>query len=418
MSYNYLPLDVAYTTYEQLVNLLRHKQQISITFKAHKSIVTNQADLLNNLATCTNFAYQNTNYYNLNSLQQAILNTITATAKTENVDSEQLLPAQIILLAIALKIKSLAAGQSVVNIETVKQLTNLYNQQALPTIHNNVLAQTNANQIVLAKITAALLNQNNFLNNQQLPNSAPLNTAYSLVAISTGIEFSAACLLYGVMQAELLAQWITQCAATDNKNKDFTTALPTIANIKQLVLAIINAPQNVAVHITNNTAKLANIQNAGQIIAQSHVLLNIMVSLVNYLVQLINTSAVTAGQQITTYSNSLQQYINTLQKNNLNYLVPESPVNTNNTSFGKNTYAEVNVLNKQLLPAIQNAQDIILHHFLLLVTCFINGQAIEINPVLQNMVQQFVQQIGNSTVPFTTAQTVQAKQFLTTNNLL
>ena len=38
MSYNYLPLDKNHTSFQQVKNLLAHKQLVSITFDAHERI--------------------------------------------------------------------------------------------------------------------------------------------------------------------------------------------------------------------------------------------------------------------------------------------------------------------------------------------------------------------------------------------
>jgi histidine ammonia-lyase len=136
MSYNYLPLDRKPLFFDQINNLLNYEQLVSITFDAHEQIVIGRdyldiiianGALLDNINTINGKAIQASDMANV---QQEIL---VRNAFTEGA----ILPTPIVKLTLMLKIKSLSFGKSGTDIETVKRLMNMYNNDMLPVLYSD-----------------------------------------------------------------------------------------------------------------------------------------------------------------------------------------------------------------------------------------------------------------------------------------
>ena len=139
MSYNYLSLDNSWLSFEQVKDFLKFNQQVSITFNAHEKISKCREYLDKKLSQSEELFYGiNTGFgflqnvkidkTQINKLQYNLL-TSHACGLGEEV------PQKIVKLMLMLKIKSLSYGYSGVQIETVKRLMDMHNNNVLPVIY-------------------------------------------------------------------------------------------------------------------------------------------------------------------------------------------------------------------------------------------------------------------------------------------
>lgn len=136
MSYNYLPLDRKPLFFDQIINLLDYDQLVSITFDAHEQILLCRDYLdkkiaggviFNNINTTDGKAIAQSDQANF---QQQLL---TSHAFAEGAT----IPTPIVKLTFMLKIKSLSCGKSGIDIETVKRLMEMYNNDMLPALFSD-----------------------------------------------------------------------------------------------------------------------------------------------------------------------------------------------------------------------------------------------------------------------------------------
>jgi histidine ammonia-lyase len=139
MSYNYLPLDRKWLHFEQVKHLLDFQQLVSITFDAHERIVACRDFLdkkMQDASACyyginTGFGFLQNVQIDASSIEQLQYNLLVSHACGLGEE----VPADIVKLMLMLKIKSLSYGHSGVQIETVKRLMSMYNQDVLPVIY-------------------------------------------------------------------------------------------------------------------------------------------------------------------------------------------------------------------------------------------------------------------------------------------
>jgi histidine ammonia-lyase len=139
MSYNYLPLDRKWLSFSQVKHLLDYDQHVSITFDAHERILA-----------CREYLDQkvkdsNELFYGINTGFGYLQNVSIDKAQVEQLQYNLLMshacglgeevPHDIVKLMLMLKIKSLSYGHSGVQIETVKRLLEMYNNDVLPVIY-------------------------------------------------------------------------------------------------------------------------------------------------------------------------------------------------------------------------------------------------------------------------------------------
>ena len=139
MSYNYLPLDDSWLSFNQVKNFVHHNQQVSITSNAHEKISKCREYLDKKLEQSDELFYGiNTGFGFLQNVKidkkqikklQYNLLTSHACGMGEEV------PDEIVKLMLMLKIKSLSYGYSGVQIETVKRLMDMHNNDVLPVIY-------------------------------------------------------------------------------------------------------------------------------------------------------------------------------------------------------------------------------------------------------------------------------------------
>ncbi|WP_336514672.1 histidine ammonia-lyase [Pollutibacter soli] len=139
MSYNYLPLDRSWLSFDQLRNYLEFRQEVSITYDAHMKIVQCREYLDNKLANSDEL------FYGINTGFGFLQHVHIDDSQTEQLQSNLLkshacgmgdeVPKEIIRMMLMLKIKSLSYGHSGVQIDTVKRLMEMHNQEIFPVIY-------------------------------------------------------------------------------------------------------------------------------------------------------------------------------------------------------------------------------------------------------------------------------------------
>lgn len=139
MSYNYLPLDSNWLHFDQIKHLLDFDQQVSITFDAHERIVACRAYLDKKMqddnslfyGINTGFGFLQNVQIDASSIEQLQYNLLVSHACGLGEE----VPGEIVKLMLMLKIKSLSYGNSGVQIETVKRLMDMFNNDVLPVIY-------------------------------------------------------------------------------------------------------------------------------------------------------------------------------------------------------------------------------------------------------------------------------------------
>ncbi|MBY0480459.1 MAG: histidine ammonia-lyase [Chitinophagaceae bacterium] len=139
MSYNYLPLDRNWLYFEQIKHLLDFDQQLSISFDAHERIVACRTYLDSKMQDGKNLFYGiNTGFgflqnvqIDADSIEQLQYNLLVSHACGLGEE----VPADIVKLMLMLKVKSLSYGNSGVQIDTVKRLIDMFNNDVLPVIY-------------------------------------------------------------------------------------------------------------------------------------------------------------------------------------------------------------------------------------------------------------------------------------------
>src|SRR6185312_10901819 len=139
MSYNYLPLDKSFLTFQQVKNFLKYKQLVSITFAAHEAILKCREYLDKKLEDSDKLFYGiNTGFGFLQNVQidKEQLQTLQSNLLLSHscgVGEEA--PEEIVKLMLMLKIKSLSYGYSGIGIDVVKRLMDMHNNDMLPVIY-------------------------------------------------------------------------------------------------------------------------------------------------------------------------------------------------------------------------------------------------------------------------------------------
>jgi len=139
MNYNYLPLDKSWLDFQQVKNLLDLDQKISITSDAHERITRCRNYLDEKLATSdalyyginTGFGFLQDVHISNDQIERLQYNLL----KSHACGMGEEVPEVIVKLMLMLKIKSLSYGYSGVQIDTVKRLVDMFNNNVLPVIY-------------------------------------------------------------------------------------------------------------------------------------------------------------------------------------------------------------------------------------------------------------------------------------------
>lgn len=227
MSYNYLPLDKNPTDFNQIKNLLLHNQQVSITFDAYDRINRCRKfldDKMNNSDALfyginTGFGYLQNVQIDKTQLQELQTNLI----KSHACGMGEEVPADIVKLMIAFKIKSLSYGYSGVHTDTVERLMDMYNNDVLPVIYTQGSLGASGDLAPLSHLSLPLIGLGEvYHGNVKMPaaealkkfgwKSVDLKSKEGLALIN-GTQFMTAYGLHNLIQCDRLIKWANIIAA-------------------------------------------------------------------------------------------------------------------------------------------------------------------------------------------------------------
>ena len=227
MSYNNLPLDKNHTGFQQIKNLLLTGQQVSITAAAQESIQKCREYLDKKIAGSDAL------FYGINTGFGFLQNVKIDKAQLTELQSNLLqshacgmgeeVPHHIVKLMIALKIKSLSYGHSGVQVDTVKRLVDMHNNDMLPVIYTQGSLGASGDLAPLSHLSLPLIGLGEvYFKGEKMPASKALKTLnlepVSLqskegLALINGTQFMSAYGLYNLVQADRLMKWANIIAA-------------------------------------------------------------------------------------------------------------------------------------------------------------------------------------------------------------
>ena len=222
MSYNYLPLDRKKLYFDQVKNLLDFDQLVSITFYAHEQIENCRNYLDSKLAT--NNLFEDLNAINTTQLTSIQIEQLQHDILCSNAVNEGVeIPKPIVKLMVMLKIKSLSYGQSGIDIETVKRLMEMYNNDVLPVIYST----NNYNdKVALSQLSLPLIGLGSVcFNGEKMPTSTALSLlnwqplqlkSKEALALINGNQYTCA---YGLYHLKMVEE---QLPAAPNNTKATT----------------------------------------------------------------------------------------------------------------------------------------------------------------------------------------------------
>lgn len=227
MSYNYLPLDHQWLHHNQVKNLLHYGQHLSITFAAHENILACRAYLDQKMKDPTSLVYGvNTGF---GFLQQVPIDA----AQIEQLQYNLLVshacgmgdevPADIVKLMLAFKIKSLSYGYSGVQIDTVIRLMEMFNRNILPVVYTQGSLGASGDLAPLSHLALPLLGLGEVRVDGEKQDSAtvlaqegwqPIHLqSKEGLALINGTQFMSAYGMYCLIKGEKLLQWANAIAA-------------------------------------------------------------------------------------------------------------------------------------------------------------------------------------------------------------
>lgn len=227
MSYNYLPLDRKHTDFQQIKNLLSHKQHVSISFDAHDSIVKCREYLDQKISSSDELFYGiNTGFGFLQNVKinkdelQTLQNNLL---KSHACGMGEEVPQEIVKLMIALKIKSLSYGHSGVQVETVNRLMDMHNNDMIPVVYTQGSLGASGDLAPLSHLCLPLIGLGEvYFEGIKMPAAdalAKLNwEPISLkskegLALINGTQFMSSYGLHNLVRADKLMQWANIIAA-------------------------------------------------------------------------------------------------------------------------------------------------------------------------------------------------------------
>lgn len=227
MSYNYLPLDRKHTSFQQVKNLLTFNQLVSITFDAHEKILKCRQYLDDKMdgsdalfyGINTGFGYLQNVRINEDQLEQLQSNLLQSHACGLGEE----VPADIVKLMIAFKIKSLSYGHSGVQIDTVKRLMDMYNNDVLPVIFTQGSLGASGDLAPLSHLSLPLIGLGEVRHKGiKYPTEVILDEmgwepihlkSKEGLALINGTQFMTAYGMHNLMRAERLINWANIIAA-------------------------------------------------------------------------------------------------------------------------------------------------------------------------------------------------------------
>jgi histidine ammonia-lyase len=227
MSYNYLPLDRKHTSFQQVQNLLKFDQWVSITFDAHERILN-----------CRNYidekmSHEEQLFYGINTgfgyLQHVRIDSAALKELQSNLIQShacgmgERVPVPVVKLMMMLKIKSLSYGHSGVQIDTVKRLMDMYNAGVWPVVYTQGSLGASGDLAPLSHLCLPLLGKGEVEYNGKIYPAAEILQQMQWepialqskegLALINGTQFMSAYGLYNLIQSRRLMEWANVIAA-------------------------------------------------------------------------------------------------------------------------------------------------------------------------------------------------------------
>ncbi|HEY5369393.1 MAG TPA: histidine ammonia-lyase [Hanamia sp.] len=227
MTYNYLPLDKSTLTFQQVKNLLKYDQLVSITYAAHEAIIKCRDYLDKKMNASDDLFYGiNTGFGFLQNvkIEREQLNTLQSNLLLSHACGlGEEVPAEIVKLMIMLKIKSLSYGYSGIGIEVVKRLMDMYNNDIMPVVYTQGSLGASGDLAPLAHISLPLIGKGEVrMDGKKMPAEKALHKMnwepVSLqskegLALINGTQFMSAYGMYNLIKSEKLLNWANVIAA-------------------------------------------------------------------------------------------------------------------------------------------------------------------------------------------------------------
>jgi histidine ammonia-lyase len=215
-----LSLSILAYSINQNIDLKLHPKAIDEINKCHQYLF-NKLQNNNQLfyGINTGFGYMQHVAINAQQTQQLQYNLLLSHA----CGMGSLVPQPIIKLMLLLKIKSLSAGYSGVQLQTVERLVDFYNNNILPVVYTQGSLGASGDLAPLSHLSLPLINEGSvWLNNQQFTSKSinqknnwqPINLQHKEgLALINGTQFMSAYGMYCLYKSEKLLNWATTIAA-------------------------------------------------------------------------------------------------------------------------------------------------------------------------------------------------------------
>jgi histidine ammonia-lyase len=225
--YNYLPLDKSTLTFQQVKNLLKYKQLVSITYAAHEAILKCREYLDKKITSSDEL------FYGINTGFGFLQNVKIEKEQLETLQKNLLLshgcglgdevPQEIVKLMLMLKIKSLSYGFSGIGIEVVKRLMEMFNNEVLPVIYTQGSLGASGDLAPLSHMSLPLIGEGEVrINGEKMTAKKALQKfdwkplklqSKEGLALINGTQFMSAYGIFNLINAEKLIHWANVIAA-------------------------------------------------------------------------------------------------------------------------------------------------------------------------------------------------------------
>lgn len=227
MTYNYLPLDKTPLTFQQVKNLLKYNQSVSITYAAHEAIIKCRDYLDKKINSSDDL------FYGINTGFGFLQNVKIEKEQLKTLQSNLLLshgcglgdevPDEIVKLMMMLKIKSLSYGYSGIGIEVVKRLMDMYNNDVIPIVYTQGSLGASGDLAPLAHISLPLIGKGEVkIKGEKMPaakglqmmNWQPIHLqSKEGLALINGTQFMSAYGIFILAKSQRLLKWANIIAA-------------------------------------------------------------------------------------------------------------------------------------------------------------------------------------------------------------
>ncbi|MEO9147686.1 MAG: histidine ammonia-lyase [Ginsengibacter sp.] len=227
MTYNYLPLDKSVLTFQQVKNLLKYKQLVSITYGAHEAIMKCRDYLDKKIDSSDGL------FYGINTGFGFLQNVKIEKEQLQTLQSNLLMshacgmgdevPDEIVKLMMMLKIKSLSYGNSGIGIEVVKRLMDMHNNEVLPVIYTQGSLGASGDLAPLSHMSLPLIGKGEVkVKGERMPSEKALKffgweplqlQSKEGLALINGTQFMSAYGMYNLIESEKLLNWANMVSA-------------------------------------------------------------------------------------------------------------------------------------------------------------------------------------------------------------